>query len=48
MCNRNPVASLTDAKTEFDVEPAPVMGSFSAKGPSKMDPAILKVYKLTI
>jgi hypothetical protein len=40
---RNPVAYITKATTEIPIIPAPVIASFSSRGPSTILPSILKV-----
>ena len=40
---RTPMAYLTRTKTEVGVKPAPFIASFSSRGPSLVEPAILKV-----
>ncbi|XP_038904154.1 subtilisin-like protease SBT5.4 [Benincasa hispida] len=37
-----PMAYLTHVRTELGVKPAPVMASFSSRGPNTIDPSILK------
>jgi len=39
---KNPTASVTDVKTVLGVKPAPFMAAFSSRGPSKIEPTILK------
>jgi hypothetical protein len=39
----NPVAYITKAITEIPIIPAPVIASFSSRGPSTILPSILKV-----
>jgi len=39
-------AYLSAAKTYLGVKPAPIMAGFSARGPSLVQPLILKVYKI--
>ncbi|KMS98347.1 hypothetical protein BVRB_4g093060 [Beta vulgaris subsp. vulgaris] len=39
---RNPIASFTTANTSLGTKPAPIMGCFSSRGPSKLSPGILK------
>ncbi|XP_062079074.1 subtilisin-like protease SBT5.3 isoform X1 [Humulus lupulus] len=39
---RTPVAYMTRPKTEVGVKPAPVMASFSSRGPDVIEPALLK------
>jgi hypothetical protein len=41
---RSPMASICRVETQLGVKPAPVMASFSARGPNIIDPSILKVY----
>jgi hypothetical protein len=38
------MASICRVETQLGVKPAPVMASFSARGPNIIDPSILKVY----
>ncbi|KMT11120.1 hypothetical protein BVRB_5g112020 [Beta vulgaris subsp. vulgaris] len=40
---RNPTASFTTTNTSLGTKPAPIMGCFSSRGPSKLSPGILKV-----
>ncbi|KDP32632.1 hypothetical protein JCGZ_13182 [Jatropha curcas] len=37
-----PMAYMTRSRTQFDTKPAPVMAAFSSRGPSYVDPSILK------
>ncbi|KAB1208408.1 Subtilisin-like protease [Morella rubra] len=39
---KNPEASISTVKTELGIEPAPIMASFSSRGPSTVEPEILK------
>ncbi|XP_030929604.1 subtilisin-like protease SBT5.4 [Quercus lobata] len=39
---KNPTASVTDVKTLLGVKPAPFMAAFSSRGPSNIEPTILK------
>ncbi|XP_030509608.2 subtilisin-like protease SBT5.3 isoform X1 [Cannabis sativa] len=39
---RNPVAYITPTKTKIGVKPAPVMASFSSRGPNVIQPALIK------
>ncbi|XP_061945921.1 uncharacterized protein LOC133669702 [Populus nigra] len=39
---RNPTASISPAITNFGVKPSPAMAKFSSRGPSKIEPAVLK------
>lgn len=39
---RFPIASLSQAATEIGIKPAPVMASFSSRGPNTITPAVLK------
>ncbi|KAL0000608.1 hypothetical protein SO802_014389 [Lithocarpus litseifolius] len=39
---KNPTASITDVKTLLGVKPAPIMAAFSSRGPSNIEPKILK------
>ncbi|KAJ4725400.1 Subtilisin-like protease [Melia azedarach] len=39
---KDPVASITNAVTEFNKRPSQMMGFFSSRGPNNLDPAILK------
>lgn len=34
---------MTDAQTEFAIEPSPAVASFSSRGPNRIDPSIIKV-----
>ncbi|XP_030509609.2 subtilisin-like protease SBT5.3 isoform X2 [Cannabis sativa] len=38
----NPVAYITPTKTKIGVKPAPVMASFSSRGPNVIQPALIK------
>ncbi|TYH04783.1 hypothetical protein ES288_A08G033600v1 [Gossypium darwinii] len=40
---RNPTAYITPVETKFGLKPAPVMAAFSSRGPSLIEPSILKV-----
>ncbi|EXB51049.1 Subtilisin-like protease [Morus notabilis] len=40
--SKNPMAYMTGVKTEVGVRPAPLMASFSSRGPNTIEPAILK------
>ncbi|KAL9441896.1 hypothetical protein AB3S75_020404 [Citrus x aurantiifolia] len=35
-------AFMTDAQTEFAIEPSPAVASFSSRGPNRIDPSIIK------
>lgn len=35
---------MSPARTLFGIKPAPVMASFSSRGPNKIQPSILKVH----
>ena len=37
------MAYMTHVRTEEGIKPAPVMASFSSRGPNTVDPSILKV-----
>ncbi|KAK7389202.1 hypothetical protein VNO78_24037 [Psophocarpus tetragonolobus] len=39
---KSPVAYISKAKTELGVKPAPIMASFSSRGPNLLEPGILK------
>ncbi|XP_030929603.1 subtilisin-like protease SBT5.4 isoform X2 [Quercus lobata] len=39
---KDPTASITEVKTLLGVEPAPFMAAFSSRGPSTIEPTILK------
>ncbi|KAH7574726.1 hypothetical protein JRO89_XS03G0336100 [Xanthoceras sorbifolium] len=39
---KNPVAHITNAKTEFNTKPAPMVARFSSRGPCKLEPNIIK------
>ncbi|XP_004515894.3 subtilisin-like protease SBT5.3 [Cicer arietinum] len=39
---KSPIASISRVETELGVKPAPVMASFSSRGPNIVDPTILK------
>ncbi|KAH1108717.1 hypothetical protein J1N35_012485 [Gossypium stocksii] len=39
---RNPTACITPVETKFGLKPAPVMAAFSSRGPSLIEPSILK------
>ncbi|XVF03571.1 hypothetical protein REPUB_Repub05bG0004900 [Reevesia pubescens] len=39
---KNPTAYITQVKTELNTKPAPFMASFSSRGPSLIEPSILK------
>ncbi|KAK0602406.1 hypothetical protein LWI29_033033 [Acer saccharum] len=39
---KNPVAKISSAKTEFNMEAAPMVPPFSSRGPSKVEPNIIK------
>ncbi|KAG6790866.1 hypothetical protein POTOM_007035 [Populus tomentosa] len=39
---RNPTASISPAITSFGEKPSPAMAKFSSRGPSKIEPAVLK------
>ncbi|MCI47299.1 subtilisin-like protease-like, partial [Trifolium medium] len=36
------MASISRVETQLGVKPAPVMASFSSRGPNLLDPSILK------
>ncbi|GLU23985.1 hypothetical protein SLE2022_399590 [Rubroshorea leprosula] len=40
---RKPTANITPVKTVLGIKPAPSMAAFSSRGPSFIDPEILKV-----
>lgn len=40
---RNPTAYISPVETKFGLKPAPVMAAFSSRGPSLIEPSILKV-----
>lgn len=40
----NPMAHLTKVKTQLNIKPAPVIATFSSRGPNPISPSILKVY----
>ncbi|KAG6577535.1 Subtilisin-like protease 5.4, partial [Cucurbita argyrosperma subsp. sororia] len=40
--NKNPIAYITPVKTELGTKPAPIMASFSSRGPNPVEPSILK------
>ncbi|XP_057249921.1 subtilisin-like protease SBT5.4 [Beta vulgaris subsp. vulgaris] len=44
---KNPTASFTTTNTSLGTKPAPIMGCFSSRGPSKLSPGILKVPDIT-
>ncbi|CAJ2664207.1 unnamed protein product [Trifolium pratense] len=39
---KSPMASISRVETQLGVKPAPVMASFSSRGPNVLDPSILK------
>lgn len=39
------MGTISDVETEFNTKPSPIMAHFSSRGPSKIEPAILKVDK---
>ncbi|XP_021760673.1 subtilisin-like protease SBT5.3 [Chenopodium quinoa] len=39
---RDPIASITGARTELGIKPAPIIAYFSSRGPNKITPEILK------
>lgn len=45
---QDPMAYMTRAKTKLGVQPAPVIASFSSRGPNPIQPIILKVHSLLI
>lgn len=39
------VAYMSDARTYIGLKPSPIMAGFSSRGPSAVQPLILKVYR---